>query len=173
MRRGRDTGVGQTGYAHLFEHLAFSRTEHLERSVWNFLATIGARGCHATARYDYTHCFATVPVHALDMLLWLQAERMAHLVTALTEEDLMRSRAEVFQEEERLLQRWGQVHYAFRVQRDRLEEALARVRSRGVEVHGPVWLRWMEADAYYFYDPDGNLLEFWSPDRIPGSSSRT
>jgi catechol 2,3-dioxygenase-like lactoylglutathione lyase family enzyme len=32
-----------------------------------------------------------------------------------------------------------------------------------VEVYGPEQLDWMNAQAYYFYDPDGNLLEFWSP----------
>ena len=36
------------------------------------------------------------------------------------------------------------------------------VRS-GVEVYGPEQLDWRNARAYYFYDPDGNLLEFWSP----------
>lgn len=35
------------------------------------------------------------------------------------------------------------------------------------EVFGPVYFDWMEALSYYFYDPDGNLLEFWSPD--PGN----
>jgi catechol 2,3-dioxygenase-like lactoylglutathione lyase family enzyme len=30
-------------------------------------------------------------------------------------------------------------------------------------VYGPVELEWMNAESYYFYDPDGNLLEFWSP----------
>lgn len=100
----KDTGVNQTGYAHLFEHLAFSQTEHLDRSIWSFLATIGARDYDATTRYDYTHYFATVPAQALDTLLWLEAERMAHLASTLTEEDLLRSRTEVFQEEERLFQ---------------------------------------------------------------------
>jgi catechol 2,3-dioxygenase-like lactoylglutathione lyase family enzyme len=32
-----------------------------------------------------------------------------------------------------------------------------------VEVFGPVELEWMNAGSYYFYDPDGNLLEFWNP----------
>jgi catechol 2,3-dioxygenase-like lactoylglutathione lyase family enzyme len=36
-------------------------------------------------------------------------------------------------------------------------------RSAGVEVYGPEQLDWMNAESYYFYDPDGNLLEFWSP----------
>ena len=99
----RDAGPGETGYPHLFEHLAFSRSEHLDRSMWDFLAAIGARNYDATTRYDYTHYFATVPVEMLDSVLWLEAQRMGHLASALTEEDLRRSRGEVMREAERLL----------------------------------------------------------------------
>src|SRR5688572_21273144 len=60
-------------------------------------------------------------------------------------------------------ERWGQVHYAFNVPRAQLEEAVQHVGKQGVEVYGPVHFDWMKAVAYYFYDPDGNLLEFWSP----------
>jgi catechol 2,3-dioxygenase-like lactoylglutathione lyase family enzyme len=60
--------------------------------------------------------------------------------------------------------RWGRVHYAFGVPRERLAAAIAHVRVSGVEVYGPVRFDWMQATSYYFYDPDGNLLEFWSPD---------
>lgn len=60
--------------------------------------------------------------------------------------------------------RWGPVHLALKVSRDKLEEAVALVRSKNVEVYGPVNLKWMNAKAYYFYDLDANLLEFWSPD---------
>jgi len=42
--------------------------------------------------------------------------------------------------------------------------AAEHVRQQGHTVHGPVYLDWMKALSYYFYDPDGNLLEFWSPD---------
>jgi catechol 2,3-dioxygenase-like lactoylglutathione lyase family enzyme len=61
-------------------------------------------------------------------------------------------------------ERWGQVHLALEVPRERLRDAVEHVASQGVDVHGPVRLGWMSADAYYFFDPDGNLIEFWSPD---------
>ena len=60
--------------------------------------------------------------------------------------------------------RFGSVHFAFEVARNELDAAVDRVRKAGVEVHGPIEFEWMEAKSYYFYDPDGNLLEFWSPD---------
>ena len=59
-------------------------------------------------------------------------------------------------------ERWGAVHYAFEVPRDRLDDAVVHVRSKGVEVYGPVNLDWMDAISYYFYDPDANLIEWWS-----------
>jgi catechol 2,3-dioxygenase-like lactoylglutathione lyase family enzyme len=61
-------------------------------------------------------------------------------------------------------ERFGRVHFAFEVARADLDAAVDRVRTAGVELHGPVELEWMKALSYYFYDPDGNLLEFWSPD---------
>jgi catechol 2,3-dioxygenase-like lactoylglutathione lyase family enzyme len=59
--------------------------------------------------------------------------------------------------------RWGQVHFALQVPRDRLPEAIRQVQAHGFQTHGPTQLGWMRAEAYYFYDPDGNLVEFWSP----------
>lgn len=59
---------------------------------------------------------------------------------------------------------WGQIHFAFEIPRDRIALAVEHVRSAGVAIEGPVRLEWMKADAYYFYDLDGNLLEWWTPD---------
>ena len=58
--------------------------------------------------------------------------------------------------------RFGNVHFALEVPRERLERAVEHVKSKDVEVYGPTHFDWMNATSYYFYDPDGNLLEFWS-----------
>jgi catechol 2,3-dioxygenase-like lactoylglutathione lyase family enzyme len=63
--------------------------------------------------------------------------------------------------------RFGTVHFAFDVAPEDLDASVERVRAAGVEVYGPVEFDWMNARSYYFYDLDGNLLEFWSPN--PGS----
>ena len=61
--------------------------------------------------------------------------------------------------------RFGTVHFAFDVAREDLDGAVQRVRSAGVEVYGPVQFdEPFNALSYYFYDPDGNLLEFFSPE---------
>ena len=62
-------------------------------------------------------------------------------------------------------ERFGRVHYAFDVAPHDLDAAVDRVRSAGVEVYGPVEFDApFNATSYYFYDPDGNLLEFFAPD---------
>jgi catechol 2,3-dioxygenase-like lactoylglutathione lyase family enzyme len=61
-------------------------------------------------------------------------------------------------------QRWGRVHFALEVPAAKLEPAVEHVRGQGVNVYGPTHFDWMGANSYYFYDPDGNLVEFWSPE---------
>jgi catechol 2,3-dioxygenase-like lactoylglutathione lyase family enzyme len=61
--------------------------------------------------------------------------------------------------------RFGNVHFAFEVPSERFDDAVEHVRSKGVAVYGPTQLQWMNATSYYFYDLDGNLLEFWSPEK--------
>jgi catechol 2,3-dioxygenase-like lactoylglutathione lyase family enzyme len=61
--------------------------------------------------------------------------------------------------------RFGTVHFAFDVAPEDLDASVERVRAAGVEVYGPVEFDWMNAGSYYFYDLDGNLLEFWSPNQ--------
>lgn len=64
-------------------------------------------------------------------------------------------------------QRFGPVHFAFEVARRDLAPMVERLRRAATPVHGPRRLEWMSAESYYFYDPDDNLLEFWSPDPDP------
>ena len=58
----------------------------------------------------------------------------------------------------------GPTHFAIRVARDRIDDAVEQLTSHSVTVAGPVDLRWMKAVGYFFLDPDGHLVELWSPD---------
>jgi catechol-2,3-dioxygenase len=52
------------------------------------------------------------------------------------------------------------VHFAFQLAREELDPLLARLRSRSIDVEGPIQLG---ADrAIYVTDPDGNVVEFWT-----------
>jgi catechol 2,3-dioxygenase-like lactoylglutathione lyase family enzyme len=58
-------------------------------------------------------------------------------------------------------ERWGPVHYAFQVAPNELEDAADHVRSHSIDVFGPHQFGDV-ADAYFFYDPDDNLVEFFA-----------
>ena len=92
----RDEVAGRTGFAHLFEHLMFQGSAQVASG--EHLAAIQAVGgtVNATTSFDRTNYFETVPPHALDLALWLEAERMASL--AVTQENLDNQRDVVLEE---------------------------------------------------------------------------
>lgn len=78
----------QTGLAHLFEHLMFQGSRNVVASE-HFAAVQGVGGTlNGTTSFDRTNYFETVPAHALDLVLWLEADRMGTLLDALTQESL-------------------------------------------------------------------------------------
>ncbi len=55
----------------------------------------------------------------------------------------------------------GPMHFALQIQPDDVEPTLQRAREHGIELFGPADLGWMNATAWYCYDPSGNLVELW------------
>ncbi len=90
---------GKTGFAHLFEHLMFNGSENVED---HFAATekLGATVQNGTTNWDRTNYFQNVPVGALDAILWIESDRMGHLLGAITQEKLDEQRG-VVQNEKR------------------------------------------------------------------------
>lgn len=58
----------------------------------------------------------------------------------------------------------GRAHFALRVPRSKLADAVERLRDAGVRVAGPLDFRWMKAVSCFVRDPEGNAVELWSPD---------
>jgi zinc protease len=72
--------VGKTGFAHLFEHLMFNGSENYNFDYFKVMESIGATDLNGTTNEDRTNYFQNVPVSALDRTLWLESDRMGHLV---------------------------------------------------------------------------------------------
>ena len=73
---------GKTGFAHLFEHIMFTSTEHWD----NFdmvLQTVGGGDNNGTTNNDRTNYFETFTSTGLDRVLWLEADRMGFLLNGL------------------------------------------------------------------------------------------
>ena len=71
---------GKTGFAHLFEHLMFGGSENVKTTYINAFEKIGATDLNGTTNNDRTNFFETVPVSALDYTLFLESDRMGHLL---------------------------------------------------------------------------------------------
>ena len=91
---------GKTGFAHLFEHLMFNGSEHYNKDYFQALETIGATDLNGTTNNDRTNYFETVPVAALDQVLFLESDRMGHLLEAIDQAKLDEQRG-VVQNEKR------------------------------------------------------------------------
>ncbi len=91
---------GRTGFAHLFEHLMFNGSEHYDKEFQDPLERAGATDLNGTTNQDRTNYFANVPTSALDLALWLESDRMGHLLGALTQAKLDEQRG-VVQNEKR------------------------------------------------------------------------
>ena len=96
----KDEPEGKTGFAHLYEHLMFQGTANREGEYFTPFADAGATGMNGTTSEDRTNYFATVPSGALDMALWMESDRMTHLLGAVTQEALDEQRG-VVQNEKR------------------------------------------------------------------------
>jgi zinc protease len=92
--------TGKTGFAHLFEHLMFQGSENFHGEWFDPLEKAGATGMNGTTNVDRTNYFENVPKNALDMVLWLESDRMGHLVGSIDQGKLDEQRG-VVQNEKR------------------------------------------------------------------------
>jgi zinc protease len=91
---------GRTGFAHLFEHLMFEGSGHVEEGDFdNFLEAAGGSN-NASTRNDYTNYYINVPSNALDLALFLESDRMGYLLDIVSEE-LVNGQRDVVKNERR------------------------------------------------------------------------
>lgn len=109
----KDEPKGKTGFAHLFEHLMFNGSENAPGDYFGPMQQIGATDMNGTTWFDRTNYFQTVPRAALDVALFMESDRMGHLVGAITQQVLDNQRG-VVQNEKRQgdNQPYGLVEYA-------------------------------------------------------------
>ncbi|WP_058047302.1 M16 family metallopeptidase [Streptomyces roseifaciens] len=99
---------GRTGLAHLFEHLMFQGSAQVKGNG-HFELVQGAGGSlNGTTSFERTNYFETMPAHQLELALWLEADRMGSLLTALDDES-MENQRDVVKNERR--QRYDNVPY--------------------------------------------------------------
>lgn len=91
---------GKTGFAHLFEHLMFNGSENYNDDYFQVLERLGATDLNGTTSNDRTNYFQNVPTSGLDAVLWMESDRMGHLLGAIDQARLDEQRG-VVQNEKR------------------------------------------------------------------------
>jgi zinc protease len=80
--------AGKTGFAHLFEHMMFQGSANVPKGQHFTLVQAAGGTLNASTWLDRTNYFETLPGHELELALWLEADRMASLLPAMTQEKL-------------------------------------------------------------------------------------
>ncbi|WP_434031780.1 M16 family metallopeptidase [[Pseudomonas] boreopolis] len=96
----KDEPAGRSGFAHLFEHLMFNGSENAPGEFFTPFEQAGATDMNGTTNTDRTNYFENVPTTALDMALWMESDRMGHLLGAIDQKTLDEQRG-VVQNEKR------------------------------------------------------------------------
>lgn len=75
---------GKTGFAHLFEHMMFQRSENVGEDQY-FKYIEGAGGTlNGGTSFDQTIYFEVVPKNALELAMWLESDRMGYMINTVT-----------------------------------------------------------------------------------------
>jgi zinc protease len=92
--------TGRTGFAHLFEHMLFQESENVPQD--QFFKKIQDAGgtLNGGTWKDGTIYYEVVPKNALEMVLWLESDRMGYLINTVTESAFY-NQQEVVQNEKR------------------------------------------------------------------------
>jgi zinc protease len=89
----------RTGFAHLFEHLMFQGSEHVSKFEHVRIVNENGGVLNGSTRFDHTNYFEVMPSNALELAMWLEADRMRSL--KITPENL-KNQQDVVSEEVRV-----------------------------------------------------------------------
>ena len=77
----RNEAKGQTGFAHLFEHLMFAGSKHIPRGESDkFVDAAGGTDANGSTNFDRTNYFFTLPSNQLELGLWLKSDMLGYMI---------------------------------------------------------------------------------------------
>ena len=77
---------GRTGFAHLFEHMMFQQSENVPEDQYFRLIQTAGGTLNGSTNQDRTNYYETVPKNALEMVLWMESDRMGYLTNTITKQ---------------------------------------------------------------------------------------
>ncbi len=146
---------GKTGLAHLFEHMMFQGSQHVPKEMhFRYIQEAGGT-LNGSTSIDRTNYYESVPKTALEMVLWLESDRMGFLLPALTQEKLDNQKGVVANERR---QNYENQPYGLA-----WEKLFAALYPADYPYHWPT-IGWMEDIQSYTLDDVRNFFEtYYSP----------
>ncbi len=122
--------VGKTGFAHLFEHLMFEGSKNVPKGQFDKLCSSAGGTNNAYTTYDFTAYTMTLPIHQLELGLWLESDRM--FFSEISQEALTNQQKVVIEEIKQTVE-----NQPYSLWREKLaESAYTKDCSYSWEVHG-------------------------------------
>ncbi|RFP64661.1 insulinase family protein [Hymenobacter lapidiphilus] len=87
--------IGKSGFAHFFEHMMFEGSDNAPKGTFDRLIFGSGGTLNGSTTRDRTNYYETIPSNQLEMVLWLEADRMGFLLDAVTQEKFEIQRATV------------------------------------------------------------------------------
>ena len=76
----RNEAAGQTGFAHLFEHLMFAGTKHIARGETDKIVDgVGGTDSNGSTNFDRTNYYFTLPSNQLELGLWIKSDMLGYM----------------------------------------------------------------------------------------------
>jgi zinc protease len=93
--------AGRTGFAHLFEHMMFQSSKHVPEDQYiALIQAAGASDVNGTTSFDRTNYYSTVPANQVELVLWLESDRMGYLLDTL-DQSVLANQQDVVRNERR------------------------------------------------------------------------
>ena len=146
---------GKTGFAHLFEHVMFQGSRHVAKAEHIALVQAAGGTMNGTTWLDRTNYFETLPAHQVELGLWLEADRMATLLDALSQENLDNQREVVKNEK-----RWSYDNRPYGSWQEKLQGHLFPV---GHPYHHPTIGSMADLDAASLEDVSAFFRTYYAP----------
>jgi len=146
---------GRTGFAHLFEHMMFQGSEHVEKGEHFALVQAAGGTLNASTWLDRTNYFETLPSHELELGLWLESDRLGSLLPAMTQEKLDNQREVVKNE-----RRWAVDNQPYGTWDERIQAALF---PAGHPYHHPTIGSMEDLDAASLEDVSTFFATYYAP----------
>jgi zinc protease len=150
---------GKTGLTHLFEHMMFQGSKHIQKGEhFKYIQEAGGMS-NASTNFDRTNYYEKVPSNFLELALWLESDRMGFFTDALTEEKLS-NQIDVVKNER--LERYDNQPYGLA-----WETILSNLFTKEHPYHAPT-IGWMEDIMNYNLD---DVLNFFKMNYHPANAS--